>query len=259
MGQLDVENRRHPRRRRDLRGDAFAGPGKPPSRPMMETDPPPPAGYDLEQRNFFDRIGDEVRSWFGDEEAERRREYDELMHHSYAESHRLGFAPPPSGSGASRGFSPYLTYPQSGFLSSRPPATQVEHDRHYDLEYQVWRERQMKALDKEYEEYCQERQQRFDENFNGWREKRTVQRTSLGSVKEHMAVVGSDGESVGTVDCIRGTRIVLTRGDADSGGVHHSIPCRWIDRVEDMVVLEVPAEQAKTQWRVEPTSKPASS
>lgn len=31
-----------------------------------------------EDRGFFDRAGDEVRSWFGDEEAERRRRRDEL-------------------------------------------------------------------------------------------------------------------------------------------------------------------------------------
>jgi hypothetical protein len=35
-----------------------------------------PQGYDHEDRGFFARAGDEVRSWFGDEEAERRREFD---------------------------------------------------------------------------------------------------------------------------------------------------------------------------------------
>ena len=29
-------------------------------------------GYGREDRGFVDRAGDEVRSWFGDEEAERR-------------------------------------------------------------------------------------------------------------------------------------------------------------------------------------------
>lgn len=32
-------------------------------------------------RGFFDRAGDEVRSWFGDEEAERRRRRDEAREH----------------------------------------------------------------------------------------------------------------------------------------------------------------------------------
>ncbi|WP_242928669.1 SWFGD domain-containing protein [Pontibacter vulgaris] len=35
--------------------------------------------YDRDRdRGFFDRAGDEVRSWFGDEEAERRRRMDEM-------------------------------------------------------------------------------------------------------------------------------------------------------------------------------------
>src|SRR5687768_12493610 len=34
--------------------------------------------YD-DDRGFFERAGDEVRSWFGDEEAERRRRWDERL------------------------------------------------------------------------------------------------------------------------------------------------------------------------------------
>jgi osmotically-inducible protein OsmY len=34
-------------------------------------------GYGREDRGFAERAGDEVRSWFGDEEAERRRRFDE--------------------------------------------------------------------------------------------------------------------------------------------------------------------------------------
>ena len=36
-----------------------------------------------EDRGFFDRAGDEVRSWFGDEEAERRRRMDEQADERY--------------------------------------------------------------------------------------------------------------------------------------------------------------------------------
>src|SRR3990170_7427666 len=32
---------------------------------------------DREDRGFFERAGDEIASWFGDEEAERRRMYDD--------------------------------------------------------------------------------------------------------------------------------------------------------------------------------------
>lgn len=249
MGQVDFENRQHPRRRRDLRGAPFEASTNPSGRPMMEGDPPPPPGYNLEERSFFDRIGDEVRSWFGDHEAERRREYDELMHHSYAESHRIGFAPP-GGAAGLRGFTP-LTYPQSGFASSRPTRASVEHDRLYDLEYQAWRERQMGALDKEYRQYCEERQQQFNESFDGWRTKRGRQRAALQNIKEHMEVVGSDGAHVGTVDCVKEDQVILTRSDSMAGGSHHSIPCRWIERVEDLVVLEITAAEAQSRWSPE--------
>ncbi|WP_375289869.1 SWFGD domain-containing protein [Qipengyuania sp.] len=33
-------------------------------------------GYDRDERGFFDKAGDEVMSWFGDEDAERRRRMD---------------------------------------------------------------------------------------------------------------------------------------------------------------------------------------
>ena len=35
-------------------------------------------GHGGEERGFFERAGDEVRSWFGDEDAERRRHMDEV-------------------------------------------------------------------------------------------------------------------------------------------------------------------------------------
>ena len=34
-------------------------------------------GRDSGDRGFFERAGDEISSWFGDDEAERRREMDE--------------------------------------------------------------------------------------------------------------------------------------------------------------------------------------
>jgi osmotically-inducible protein OsmY len=37
-----------------------------------------------EERGFFERAGDEIKSWFGDEEAERRRRVDEMRKGTYA-------------------------------------------------------------------------------------------------------------------------------------------------------------------------------
>ena len=72
---------------------------------------------------------------------------------------------------------------------------------------------------------------------------------ALHQVQEHMKVVGSDGEEVGTVDHLDGSRIKLTR---DSSGQHHFLPVDCIASVGDgRVRLSMPAMQAKRQWQGE--------
>lgn len=39
--------------------------------------------YRDDDRGFFEKAGDEVRSWFGDDEAERRRRFDERRERGY--------------------------------------------------------------------------------------------------------------------------------------------------------------------------------
>jgi hypothetical protein len=167
-----------------------------------------PDGYSPQDRGFLDRAGDEVRSWFGDEEAERRR-----------------------------------------LLDARYDA---RHDS--DDNYRGWRNRQIADLDRDYDEYRRESQQRFHNEFGAWRTERQNQRGSLSRVTEHMEVVGSDGQHVGTVDKVRGDRIVLTRNDADADGHHHSIPSRWIETVDERVTIRKTADEAKAAWRDEDRS-----
>ncbi|MEH3036665.1 MAG: DUF2171 domain-containing protein [Sphingomonas adhaesiva] len=172
-----------------------------------------PQGYDYDERGFLARAGDEVRSWFGDEDAERRREMDSRYDERY--------------------------YNQQG------------GNRHDD-DYRSWRSGQIAGLDRDYDEYRQENRSRFENEFSTWRTQRQTQRDSLNNVKEHAEVVGSDGSHVGTVDKVRGDRIILTKNDADAGGQHHSIPSRWIDKVEDSkVTLSKTADEAKQHWRNE--------
>src|SRR4051812_3013483 len=45
-----------------------------------------------DERGFFERAGDEVASWFGDEEAERRRREDERMRER-EHGHERGWRP----------------------------------------------------------------------------------------------------------------------------------------------------------------------
>ncbi|MCK8456451.1 DUF2171 domain-containing protein [Sphingomonas faeni] len=179
-----------------------------------------PQGYDYDDRGFIARAGDEVRSWFGDDEAERRREadarYDE---HSYGNSDNRSF----------------------GNRSSNP------HDDHYHS----WRSTQIAALDRDYDEYRNENRSKFENEFSSWRTERQGQRSSLSQVAEHMEVVGSDGSHVGTVDKVKGDRILLTKNDRDAGGVHHSIPSRWIKTVDGKVTLSKSADEAKAAWKEE--------
>jgi hypothetical protein len=70
-------------------------------------------------------------------------------------------------------------------------------------------------------------------------------RQLLGEIREHMTVVGSDEEHLGTVDKVRGDRIILTKADSEDAQ-HHSVPCSLIDRVEgDRVILDKPAAEAR--------------
>jgi len=50
-------------------------------------------GYRRDERGFIDRAGDEVRSWFGDDEAERRRQLDDRQR--MRESGQRGDGPSP--------------------------------------------------------------------------------------------------------------------------------------------------------------------
>jgi hypothetical protein len=44
---------------------------------------------------------------------------------------------------------------------------------HPDDHYLSWRDEQMRALDREYEEYCREREQQFHRDFDEWRRNRS--------------------------------------------------------------------------------------
>jgi hypothetical protein len=190
-----------------------------------------PQGYDYQDRGFFDRAGDEVRSWFGDGDAERRRRMDDRNDQRSGNNWDRG--------GDAGGWQ--SSQSQGGYRSRH------ENDPHY----RTWRDKQMESLDRDYDEYRRENQGRFDNEFGSWRDTRQGQRGLLQKVQEHQEVVGSDGQHVGTVDHVRGDRILLTKNDQAAGGHHHSIPSSWIQSVDDKVTVSKTAEQAKQHWRDE--------
>ena len=141
-------------------------------------------------------------------------------------------------------------YRRTSFSGSR------SDDREFDPNYRSWRDRHMGDLDRDYDDYRREHQSRFENDFTSWREKRQHKRGLLGQVREHMEVVGKDDEHVGKVDKTAGDRIILTKSDPDSGGVHHSLSCSDIDRVEgDKVILDCSADEARKRWRDESRSR----
>lgn len=123
--------------------------------------------------------------------------------------------------------------------------------RHPDPHYAQWRERQMQQLDRDWHDYEEERQSTFEREFGAWRERRGRQRQAMGQIREHMEVVGSDGGHVGTVDRTHGDHLDLTRSDLNAGGLHHKIPCGWIDTVSDKVCLNLTADEATRRWQEE--------
>jgi hypothetical protein len=253
-------------------------------------------------RGFVDRAGDEVRSWFGGDDAQRRREADQRRWEQ--EQRMSGRRDNDSGPGTfgGGGFGTGWGNQEGRSWNRERPGErggsgayggsgddECGGNRHYargeregwftdseggergrrfggqgggqdpgglhDPHYSEWRRRQIEDLDRDYEEYRREHQSKFEAEFGRWREKRQGQRQSLGRVTEHMEVVGSDGGHVGTVDKVRGDRIILAKSDPASGGVHHSVPCSWVERVEEKVMLNKSADEASSEWRSEERSR----
>jgi hypothetical protein len=68
-------------------------------------------------------------------------------------------------------------------------------------------------------------------------------------IREHMKVVGSDQQPVGTVDRVEGDRIKLSKNDPQAGGRHHYIPAEWVERADgDNLCLRQSAREACSQW-----------
>jgi hypothetical protein len=282
-------------------------------------------------RGFFERAGDEVASWFGDEDAERRRRDDERRNQAssdrdYDRSRDFRGSNRDRSRDDNRGFFPEHGYLRSeyepGYVersdnrrdrSSSRPMNWTSSDRDYesassrgygrgapgldygskdfgrmrystggeggrqayesrsdrgadrrddyrdtsyagsgnihDRHYHAWRQRQINELDNDYDQYRRENQQKFESDFGNWRQTRQGQRQHLGSIREHMDVVGSDGETIGKVDKVHGAHIVLTKSDS-ADHHHHAIDCSMIDTIEgDQVRLNTTAEEATKRLR----------
>jgi len=69
-------------------------------------------------------------------------------------------------------------------------------------------------------------------------------------IREHMEVLGSDGQHVGVVDGLEGEdRIKLTMQNPEANGLHHFIPMDWVDHVDAHVHLKKSSHEAKREWK----------
>jgi hypothetical protein len=277
---------------------------------------------DREERGWFERAGDEIASWFGDEDRDRgqrrghsdrfgpdrsersgqsghlRNEDDIQRFYSdrdrgreFGRERDLGRRPADRAFMSDEDFGRFERSPRwrdegyrrpyTGRSTGRPGSSDFGPERgerpyrpmtgdygrgledraenggsfygvgaHHDRHYGEWRARQVDELDRDYDDYARENRSRFEDDFTSWRERRQGKRQLLRQIREHMEVVGSDGEHVGTVDRTAGDRLILTKSDEASGGAHHSLMCTAIDRVEgDKVILDISADDARKQWR----------
>lgn len=224
-----------------------------------------------DDRGWFERAGEQISSWFGDEDDDHRRgsrdhygagrrepvsrrsepwgggrsDTDRDLHDRDRYRPMAGDygRSEPIGRGGGRSFEDRQRQPRSGSSSS-----QGIHDPHYNS----LRQRHIEELDRDYDDYRRENQSRFESEFGSWRERRSQKRSLLGTVREHMEVVGNDDQPVGTVDRVAGDKIILTKSDPEAGGSHHSISCTNIDRIEDnRVILDCGGDDAKSVWRNE--------
>ena len=74
---------------------------------------------------------------------------------------------------------------------------------------------------------------------------------SAEQIREHMAVVGSDGKHVGRLDRIKGEDIELAKLDLSTMGKHRLVPISWVDFVDDKVHLSLAHEEAERRWTSE--------
>src|SRR5215212_6049528 len=67
----------------------------------------------------------------------------------------------------------------------------------------------------------------------------------VAQITEHMELVGSDGQHVGTVDRVQGKLVKLTKAESGGGGEHRYVPLSVVQGIHDHnLTLSVPAQQA---------------
>ena len=100
-------------------------------------------GFMFGDRDRSDRLGDRARERFSDDDRQWRRTHPDEW----------------SSRGSDYGYG----------AADRSPRNFRSHQ---DDHYLSWRNRQLEALDRDYDDYCREREQQFHSDFDNWRRNR---------------------------------------------------------------------------------------
>lgn len=90
-----------------------------------------------------------------------------------------------------------------------------------DEHYRSWRDRHMAELDRDYEDYCREREQQFHQDFDTWRGQREGNRQPL---RTGMTQTGSAGEPSGTLELTSETATGAEADQDPTGGTAGTTP-----------------------------------
>jgi hypothetical protein len=146
-----------------------------------------------QDRGFFERAGEQVRSWFGDDERGGSRggggEWDRQEPWGGGDYAASSFGGGQGGRAQSWSEGQRGGGGSFGSGSGRHPL---------DDHYRSWRDRQIAELDREYEEYCRHRQQQFETDFHSWRQTRQSGGGSPGAADTQATSTTTGGTGMGS-------------------------------------------------------------
>jgi hypothetical protein len=87
----------------------------------------------------------------------------------------------------------------------------------------------------------------------GARSVRASARASAGSAADGSGRLRR--QHIGTVDKVRGDRVILTKSDPECRRHPPQHPCSWIENVDEKVTVNKSAEEAMRAWRDEEQNK----
>ncbi|HEX6783725.1 MAG TPA: hypothetical protein VF098_03595 [Sphingomicrobium sp.] len=136
-------------------------------------------------RSVFDRMGERARERFSDDDRQWRG------------AHRDDWSNRDQSFGSNRSQQGFGGY-QSEFDRSPQDRSSGGFRSHQDDHYRSWRDQQMQSLDRDYQDYCREREEQFHRDFNSWRGQRHG--SNPGPLRTGMTQTGQSHDPSGMLE-----------------------------------------------------------